>query len=81
MDQEALRQALMEALGQGDATPIQTQVTTTAPREPDYDALVQEIDRQAADATLDVTAEEVIPHKLGLKVDPAKAKELLGSLA
>lgn len=81
VDQEALRQALMEALGQGDATPIQTQVTTTAPREPDYDALVQEIDRQAADATLDVTAEEVIPHKLGLKVDPAKAKELLGSLA
>ena len=81
VDQEALRQDLMDALGRGDAAPIQTQVTTTVPQEPDLDALVREIDRQAVDATLDVAADEVIPHKLGLKVDPAKAKELLDSLA
>lgn len=81
VDQEALCQDLMDALGRGDAAPIQTQVTTTAPQELDLDALVREIDRQAVDATLDVAADEVIPHKLGLKVDPAKAKELLDSLA
>lgn len=77
VDQDALREALMDALGRGDATPIQTQVSTTAPGEPDLDALVAEIDREPVNASLDVATDEVIPHKLGLKVDAAQAKKLL----
>lgn len=81
VDQQALRESLTDALGRGDTTPIQTQVTTTAPGEPDYEAMAGEIDREPVNATLDVTTDEVIPHKLGLKVDAAKAKELFAAMA
>ncbi len=81
VDEQAVYEALMSALGRGDSAPIQVEVATTAPALPDVDALAAEIDREPENATYDPTAEEVVPHKLGLTVDKAEAQALFNSLA
>lgn len=81
VEQEALRQALMDALGRGDAAPIQAQIATTAPDEPDFAALAGEIAREPENATLNVETDEIVPHKLGLSLDAAMARERFAALA
>ncbi len=80
VDEDALREALMDALGQGSAEPIQVQTVTTPPEALDVAALAQEVDRESVNATIDPATEQVIPHKLGLTVDTAAAQKLLDDM-
>lgn len=81
VDQAALAQALEDALGAGEAAPIVAEIRAQAPDQPDYAALAQDIDRPGANATLDTETDEIVPHKLGLKVDVDRAREILDGLA
>lgn len=81
IDRNALRVLVMNHLQQGISDPITAEVTVTPPQEPDFDKLAAEVDREPMDAALDVETDEVIPHRLGLKLDAAKAKAVYDTLA
>lgn len=81
VDVADLREKLQTALSERRGDPIDAKITTTPPQEPDFDKMAAEVDREPLDATLDVETDEVIPHRLGVKLDPAKAKAVYDTLA
>lgn len=81
IDRDALRVLVMNNLAQGASVPVEIDVTTTPPQEPSFERMAAEVDREPLDAALDVETDEVIPHRLGLKLDPAKAKAIYDTLA
>lgn len=81
IDRDALRVLVMNHLQQGIGGPVTAEVTVTPPQEPDFERMAAEVDREPLDAALDVETDEVIPHRLGLKLDAAKAKAVYDTLA
>lgn len=81
IDRNALRALVIHNLQQGIGGPVTAEVTVTPPQEPDFDRIAAEVDREPMDAALDVETDEVIPHRLGVKLDPAKAKAVYDTLA
>lgn len=83
IDTAALIDALEERLGQSvsvtdaDAAPIETQVTTAPPADPDFDAIRAEIAVEPADAYLDKETREVVPSVTGVDFDTEAAKAAL----
>ena len=83
IDTAALIDALEERLGQSvsgadaDSTPIETQVTTAPPADPDFDAIRDEIATEPADAYLDKETREVVPSVTGVDFDTEAAKAAL----
>lgn len=81
IDRAALRERVIDHLQRGIGGPVTAEVTTTPPQEPDFDQMAAQVAREPLDAALDVETDEVIPHRLGLKLDPAKAKAVYDTLA
>lgn len=81
LELDDLRARLEQALESGVAESIEAKIVTTPPQEPDFDKVAAGVDREPLDATLDVETDEVIPHRLGLALDPAKAKAVYDTLA
>ena len=83
IDTAALIDALEERLGQSvsgtdaDAAPIEAQVTTAPPADPDFDAIRDEIAVEPADAYLDKETREVVPSVTGVDFDTEAAKAAL----
>lgn len=83
IDTAALIDELAQRLGQlvsgddGDSAPIETQVTTAPPADPDFDAIRAEIAKEPADAYLDKETKEIIPSVTGVDFDPEAAKAAL----
>lgn len=83
IDTAALIDALEERLGQSvsgtdaDAAPIEAQVTTAPPADPDFDAIRDEIATEPADAYLDKETREVVPSVTGVDFDTEAAKAAL----
>lgn len=80
VDQKAVYDALVAALSNHGGQ-VTAQIAVTAPQEPDFDAMAQEIAREPVDATLNTETDEIIPHKLGLKADPQRLKAAYDALA
>lgn len=78
---EDLERQLRGLLEAGRAESVEAKIITTPPQEPDFDAIAADVAREPLDATLDVETDEVIPHRLGLALDPAKAKAVYDALA
>lgn len=78
---EDLERQLRGLLEAGQAENVEAKIITTPPQEPDFDKMAADVAREPLDAALDVETDEVIPHRLGLKLDPAKAKAVYGTLA
>lgn len=81
IDRDGLRVLVMNHLQQGIGDPITAELTVTPPQEPDFSKMADEIGCEPMDAALDVETDEVIPHRLGLKLDAAKAKAVYDTLA
>lgn len=81
VDEKDLKQRIEAALLSGTADSIDAVIVTTPPQEPSFDGIAAEVDREPMDAALDVETDEVIPHRLGVKLDPAKAKAVYDTLA
>ena len=83
IDTAALIDALEERLGQSvsgtdaDAAPIEAQVTTAPPADPDFDAIRAETAVEPADAYLDKETREVVPSVTGVDFDTEAAKAAL----
>lgn len=83
IDTAVLIDALEERLGQSvsgtdaDAAPIEAQVTTAPPADPDFDAIRDEIAVEPADAYLDKETREVVPSVTGVDFDTEAAKAAL----
>lgn len=80
VDRQALYDQILAALAAREEG-VTAQVETAAPPEPDFDAMAQEIRREPVNATLDVATDEIVPHRMGLELDPAQARELFEGLA
>lgn len=81
VDEEALRQQVLSALRRGDGSEIVVEVTTAAPKEPDFALLAAEVARDAENATYDKETDEIIPHKLGLTLKAEDAEKVYAGLA
>ena len=64
-----------------DNTPLETQVTTAPPLDPDFDAIHDEICVEPADAYLDKESKTIVPSVTGIGLDTAAAKSALDSAA
>lgn len=80
IDRDALRHRVTAHLEQGFSATEEAEVVTTPPQEPDFDQMAAGVAREPLDAALDLETDEVIPHRLGIKLDPAKAKAVYDSL-
>lgn len=80
VDQKAVYDALLAALS-SDGGEVAAQVSVTAPKEPDFGAMAEDIAREPADASLDIETDEIVPHQLGLKADPQRLKAAYDGLA
>ncbi len=87
IDTQALTTALEEqvsrmlANGSTSADPVEAQVTTAPPAEPDFDAIQSEICVPAADAYLDQDSYEIVPSVTGVDFDVENARQLLNDAA
>ena len=64
-----------------DNPPLETQVTTAPPQDPDFDAIHNEVCVEPADAYLDKSTKEIVPSVTGVSLDTAAAKAALDSAA
>lgn len=75
----------MSHLLSGDETPssppIEAQVTTAPPVDPDFDAIRDEICVEAADAYLDKETKQIVPSVTGVDFDTETVRELVRSAA
>ncbi len=74
VDVADVQQRVKEALMAGRSEPIQAQLTTTPPREPDYAQMARQVAREPVNATLDVDTGDIVPHQVGLALDVEKAR-------
>ncbi|WP_297243143.1 VanW family protein [uncultured Flavonifractor sp.] len=87
IDTQALTTALEEQVsrmladGSTSADPVEAQVTTAPPAEPDFDAIQSEICVPAADAYLDQDSYEIVPSVTGVDFDVENARQLLNDAA
>ncbi len=88
IDTKALIAALEERMGHllsddepAEYAPIEAQVTTAPPEEPDFAAIQSEICVPAADAYLDADTYEVVPSVTGVDFDVEEARRLLNEAA
>lgn len=84
IDTAALIDALEERLGHLISDdipvgygPIETEITTAPPADPDFDAIRDEIATEPADAYLDKETREVVPSVTGVDFDTEAAKAAL----
>lgn len=80
VDMDDLRARVTDALKRGDASPIEAVVEQAAPPTLDFEALAKEVDREAANATLDENY-QVVDHVVGLKLDPQRAASAFSGTA
>lgn len=88
IDAEALTTALEEQMSRklsGDTTansaPIEAQITTAAPAEPDFADIQSQICVPAADAYLDEDSLEIVPSVTGVDFNVDEARQLLNDAA
>ena len=87
IDTETLAEALEEQVsqmlsdGSTSADPVEAQVTTAPPAEPDFAAIQSEICVPAADAYLDQDTMEVVPSVTGVDFDVETARQMLNDAA
>ena len=83
IDTETLNGQLAHRLGQvlsdtqGDYPPIEAQVTSEAPEEPDFEAIHRQLSVEPADAYLDEDTYEIVPSVTGVDFDPEAARAAL----
>ena len=80
---DALEEQVSRMLADGStsADPVEAQVTTAPPAEPDFDAIQSEICVPAADAYLDQDSYEIVPSVTGVDFDVENARQLLNDAA
>ena len=77
---DALEEELSQQLSGGDSgEPIEAQVTTAAPVDPDFDAIQSEVAVEPVDAYLDKETKSIVPSVTGVSLDTAAAKSALDS--
>ena len=88
IDTKALTAALEERMGhllsngQPDTYgPVEAQVSTAPPVDPDFDAIRDEICVEAADAYLDKETKQIVPSVTGVDFDTETVRELVRSAA
>ena len=76
---EAAEARLSQLLTDGstDNSPLETNVATAPPAEPDFDAIREQVCVEAADAYLDKESKEIVPSVTGVSLDTAAAKSAL----
>lgn len=79
VDREALYDQILAVLAAREGG-VTARIDTAAPPEPDFDAIAQEVRREPVNATLDVATDEIVPHQVGLELDPQQARELFAGL-
>ena len=84
IDTAHLIDALEERLGHlisddqpAEYAPIETEITTAPPADPDFDAIRRQTAVEPADAYLDKETGEIVPSVTGVDFDPAAAKAAL----
>lgn len=88
LDTEHLEGALIERAGQllsGDGSdggsPIEVQLITAPPVEPDFEEIYQEVLVEAADAYLDADTKQIVPSVTGVSFDISAARTALKEAA
>ncbi len=69
-------QRVKEALMMRKDEPIQAQLITTPPAEPDFAQMARDVAREPVDATLDHETGDIVDHKVGLALDEAAARSV-----
>ncbi|WP_186565254.1 VanW family protein [Lawsonibacter celer] len=88
LDTEHLEGALIERAGQllsgdgsDDGSPIEVQLITAPPVEPDFEEIYQEVLVEAADAYLDADTKQIVPSVTGVSFDISAARTALKEAA
>lgn len=88
LDTEHLEGALIERAGQllsgdgsDDGSPIEVQLITAPPVEPDFEEIYQEVLVEAADAYLDADTKQIVPSVTGVSFDISTARTALKEAA